>query len=82
MSGGFARTRAALDVYDKGEAARKLAWDKARTAAHVREAVEADEAADDLVRDAFYEDTKAVNTADHVRVADIAFIKKCARAAP
>lgn len=75
----FARTRAALEVYDAGEAARKKMWDEARDAKAVRLAVQKDEDDEFVVRDAFFEDTKDVNSRGHVDAADLAFIRKCAK---
>jgi hypothetical protein len=60
----FCRTREALEAYDADTARRDALWDAAETNEDVYAAEAEDKKAADLVREAFAEDTKNVNSRD------------------
>ena len=74
----FPHTAAALIQYDAGIAARQLAWDTVQTNADVDAAVARGELALRAVQDAFHLDTHDINSKDHCRLADLAFMRRMA----
>lgn len=64
---GFANTRAALAVYDAGQAERDAAFERATTEVEISECVIAEVIAEEKVQDAYYQDTGAINSREHCR---------------
>jgi protein-disulfide isomerase-like protein with CxxC motif len=73
----FKRTREALAVYDTSAAERQARWDRVNTTDHVEEAEHQDRLALEAVQEAFYQDTRNVNSREHCALADIAFMRRC-----
>lgn len=75
----FENTAKALAVFDAGKPARDEAWSQINNDTDVAN-VEADElAALRLVQEAFYEDTKHINSLDHCYRADLQFMRRMAK---
>ena len=77
----FPHTVAALIQYDAGAAARQLGWDTVQS----KEDVDACEAREKLalcaVQDACHLDTQDINSKDHCRLVDLAFLRRMAEGA-
>jgi len=73
----FTCTRAAVKVYDADKPRLDALWSAAMTPAEFRHAQSEDEKAADLVREAFFQDTKDVNSRDHAKLVhpDDAFVR-------
>lgn len=70
----FENTKAALAIYDAGEAERDARWDNARSNDDADAAEAEEKAAARLVQEAFHKDTAGYNTLENclqVRVLDI-----------
>lgn len=72
----FTNTQAALATYDADTPRREALWQDAKTDADVDAAERADAEALQRVRDAYWEDTKDINSRDHR--ADINFMREMA----
>lgn len=74
----FDHTRAALAVYDAGAAERSGMWDQVQTNEDVAVIEREENKALRLVQDAFFKDTKHINSREHCRRADLAFMRRMA----
>jgi hypothetical protein len=72
----------ALKVFDEGRAARAAAWENLRTNADTDAAFKADQDALEMLRQAFYADTKGLNSLDHCRMVDERYIRYAATGHP
>lgn len=75
----WTRTRAALAEYDRGQAGRDAQLEAVATEDDEQSWQDAVEAARDLVRLAFWEDTKDLNSQENCLITGIDFIRRCAR---
>lgn len=66
----FSHTKQALRVYDAHRIVRNALWEAASVGEifDIYVAEQADKEAEDLVRQAFYEDTKEFNSKDHCKL--------------
>lgn len=78
MENKFNHTRQAIAEYDRTAQERQQVWDSIQTSEDVDIAERIDEAALRAVQDAFYEDTKDINTLSHCRRVDIGFMRRLA----
>lgn len=74
----FDHSRAALAVYDAGQLERDRAWDAVKTEAEFNAVNAAQKAAEDLVREAFFEDTKSFNSHSNCMEVGLDFVRRCA----
>ncbi len=74
----FEETRAALAVFDQGQPARDHNWDRAETADQVEFCRLQDQTALTMVRQAFWRDTRSVNSWGHCRAAPLEFMRRMA----
>lgn len=75
VSHQFPNTAKALKRYDAAKVDRDRTFDQADTDEKVADAIKADLDAEHRVQDAFWEDTKDINSQDHCRVAAISFLR-------
>jgi len=68
-------TRKALTEYDRTQYVRDMLLDRANTDRHIAEWQAACDAALLEVQQAFFEDTKHVNSMDHCKYADITWLR-------
>lgn len=74
----FCNSRAALAVYDAGAAERAAAWDEIETNEDVATAEALDASAKRRVQEAFYEDTKHINSLENCLRIDVESIRRIA----
>lgn len=78
----FDNTRKALIEFDAGAAERQRLWDSIESNQDVEAAVAADNAAKNKVREAFYEDTKDINSKENCMCVEVDFMRRLASARP
>lgn len=76
----FKNTAAALEIYDRSAAARAQAWQDVETEADVTKAHTADTVALIEVQEAFWQDTKHINSRQNCALADLDFMRRMAKA--
>jgi hypothetical protein len=72
----FPHTAAALAQFDAGVAARQLAWSTVQTNADAEQCDFRDKLALRAVQDAFHLDTHDINSLEHCRLVDEAFMRR------
>ena len=82
MEKTFSNSRAALQIFDAGAAARAAAWESVNTKEEIEQAIQADAAALEQLQTAFFEDTKAFNSRQSCACVDEAFIRRMAKSVP
>lgn len=65
MANDFEHTKSALELWDKGAAARNLAWDAVDNASDVESCVAMEEVARVYLCYAFHRDTQNINSLDN-----------------
>lgn len=73
----FSNTRVALAEFDAGKEFRNSLWAGAETTDDVAAAELIDQEALIKAQTAFHEDTKDINSREHCRRVDIAFMRQC-----
>ena len=70
------RTRAALELFDRGEPALDAQLDRAETDEEVSQWSQAHKAASDQVREAFYQDTKDRNCRENCMIVELSWLRE------
>lgn len=78
----YPNTAAALEEWSKGLEQRQAAWDAAHDLFTVKQAAAADQAALELVQNAYYQDTQLTNSLYHCKLMDIRDLRRMVNGGP